>query len=267
MTPGAPPVARVGDDSGLRGIGAVASATSVSERTPVTGHPGGRGDRNSRVAARPGRREAQTPRAVPGRTGRTARPAATATRCPARLARTAPGTVRPLSAPQPPQGLPPPQRLPAPPSAPGVEVGQPSDERRLVGTPLPAVRHPHQDVHPTNAQETKRLGWPRAPEVADPRKVRPLGVVLQDQVGERPAGQVCRRQPLTDVPAGPDQPGCPVEPDRRRSLAGRAEHSLLARRRRPPRPARTGTGPPVGGAARGRRHSNRALGVGRRPKR
>ena len=33
MTPGAPPVTRVGGDSELRGIGAVASATGVSERT------------------------------------------------------------------------------------------------------------------------------------------------------------------------------------------------------------------------------------------
>ena len=55
--------------------------------------------------------------------------------------------------------------------------------------------------------------------VPDPGQAGQLGVALEDQVAQRPAGQVGGGDAVADVPTRPGQPGLAVQPDRRAPVA------------------------------------------------
>ncbi len=134
---------------------------------------------------------------------------------------------------------------------------------------LPRMRTIARDAtNRSGSGSQRRLRWP------DPGQMDEVGVVAEDEVGERPPGDVRRDDAMTGVPAGPAEPGRAVEVHGHRPVARDAERAApvvrdLGRRGgrevAPDRPARGVTAPRR--CARSRRRSAGSAGRARRARR
>src|SRR4051794_15241094 len=104
-------------------------------------------------------------------------------------------------------------------------IGHRGDARRALRALLLAVRAPVHRVDPVDAHPAQRLGLPGRRAVPDPRQAGQLGVAPQDEVAQRAAGEIGRRDAVADVAAGPRGAGRRVGAHGRAPVPRDPEHA------------------------------------------
>src|SRR3954447_3965136 len=105
---------------------------------------------------------------------------------------------------------------------------QAGGQGRPAGQALLGIGRGHRAQAGVQTEPAQRFGFPALGAVSDPGQPGPLGVPVEHQVGQRPAGQIGGADAVTDVAAGPAPAGAGVQADGGVPVPGDPEWSAPA---------------------------------------